>query len=419
VGQTIKGFLRFDSNYGTATPPVLSLSGQGVSASFSCPATADTWQPFSLTVTPTSTGDITATVTMQSSVATGFVWLDGVYHFPMIQSVRHYGYQWLPQAAQVVDPRITLTESAALALAVSVNHTTSTITVSAPLTASQVFEACMADLAQTVNLDRAVHLTSADGSTFATTYAVAFSGTGKITTAYTDSGGLRVAIKAPNLIADTRVQLYNVTDGVEMTNVKLTGAGFEYPLVYTADKTVRLRAGYAEGTVAKLPIEAFGVLSSTGLTFLDSQVDDAVYNSLAIDGATITEFAPDFPNVQIDVSDPDGETSAQRLYVWAAWIQASLDGIRLMFRAMSASDTANFLIDQSVVNAKLDNVNGTPVKVVGGYLSRKDGSTVIAAASGSIQMDPGKAYLPKSGALVLAADDRLIVTNNGRFLARG
>jgi hypothetical protein len=399
VAQVLKGSLRFDSTYGTGNPPSITLSGQGVSQTFTAAGVADAWNDFTFSFTPTGTGNIDAVVTVRSTVTTGKAWLDGIYHFPMTQSVRHFGYEWLPQAAQIVDTRITLTEAAALALPVAVNHGTSTITVTGAVTARGLFEACIADLVQSANQGQAVHIDSATGATFETTYTVVLSGAGAVDGVYTDATGVHVTISVPGLSADTRVYLRNMTDGVDLDNVKLTGTGYTLPVTWTADKTIRLRAGYAEGAVAKLPIEATGVLTSAGLTFIVTQEDDTVYNELAIDGGTITEFTPDYPNVQIDISDPDGETSVQRLYVWAAWTQTSALGIVSMFRAMSASDTANFLIDQDVVDAKLDNVSATPVRIIGGYLSRKDGSTLIVPSSNSIQIDPGKAYLATGGSL--------------------
>lgn len=43
--------------------------------------------------------------------------------------------------------------------------------------------------------------------------------------------------------------------------------------------------------------------------------------------------------------------------------------------------------------------------MVGGYLARRDGSTVIAPLSNSIQMDPGKAYAIETGVSGLTADE--------------
>ena len=626
VAQTIKGSLRFDSTYGTATPPIIALSGQGVTQSHTCAATADAWDDFAFTFTPTSTGDITATVTVMSASTSGFAWLDGVWHYPMTQSVRHFGFLWQPQAAQVVDPSITVSEATALAYPVSVNHGTSTITVSGAATARQVYEACMADLVQTANQGTAKHVSTADnGATFSTTYSVVVSsgtltgdftaagvtgavngiytvgaassaqlnltglsgaavllidntgatvdyvasvtgtytrnipigatgtwawkvakygslavsatftpGAGGVTTAapalsadagitqataatvaayasldsldkqydylayhettaagivlprlgskagaaidfgaknivynaaagaalayaaptltlkatsvvagatftefttsgtltltgatvaniYTDNLGRHVRITAPNLLSGTRVQLYDVGGAAELLNTALSGAGLTHALVWTVDKTIRLRAALTTGATAKHPIETSGVLTSSGLSFIDSQANDDIYNAIGVDGSTCTEFAPDYPNMQIDVSDGDGTTSVQRVYAWASYAQTTAQGVALMFNAVDALDTANFVIDQAVVDAKLDNVGAGPVMLVGGYLSRKDGTTVIAATSGSIQMDPGKAYVaPGSAAITVPVGERVLtLASSGGYMARG
>ena len=403
VAQVIKGSLRFDATYGTATPPVIALTGQGVTQSHTCAATANAWSDFSFSFTPTTTGDITATVTVQSTATTGFAWLDGIYHYPMTQAVRHFGYVWQAQAAQVVDARITLTEAAALAQPVAVNHGTSTISVTGAVTARQVFEACLADLCQTANISQAVHITSSTGADFATTYTVALSGAGAITGVYTDAAGVHVQITAPGLVAGSRVQLYNVTDGAETFNGVLAAPGLVFEAVYTANKTIRLRAEHS----SKLPLQTIGVLSSSGLTFLDIQAEDTVYAGNGIDGAAVTEFVPDGTNLQVDINDPDGVTSVQRLYAWMQYYQTTSAGIAsVFFGAMSAIDSASYFIDQSAVNLTLDNVGITPVRVIGGYLSRKDGSTIIAPTSGSIQMDPGRAYVARDVAVQLERTEK-------------
>lgn len=417
VAQMIKGSLRFDATYGTATPPRIDLSGQGVTASFVAPAAADTWHDFTLTFTPTTTGDITVTVTVQSASTAGFAWLDGVWHYPMIQSVRHFGFQWLPQAAQVVDPRITLTEAAALAQPVVEDHVAQTITVSGPVTARQVFEACIADLCQTANLGRAVHISSATGDTFSTTYTVALAGAGAITGVYVDATGTQVLITAPALVSGSRVQLYNVTDAVEMFNGVLSGTGLSLPATWTANKTVRLRVEHPD----KLPLQTLGVLTSTGLSFLDVQADDTVYMGNGIDGSTCIEFSADGANIQVDINDPDGVTSVQRLYAWMQWYQTTSAGIASsFFGALTAIDSATYLIDHALANIRLDNVSTMPVRVIGGYLARRDGSTIIAAASNSIQMDPGKAYVAPLNALSIPAGERLVTLQpSGAMVARG
>lgn len=414
VAQTIKGSLRFDSTYGTATPPSIALSEQGVTASHTCAATADAWDDFTLSFTPTSTGDITATVTVQSASTAGFAWLDGVYHYPMTQSVRHYGYQWLPQAAQIVDTRLTLTESAALALPIVVDHGAETITITGSATAREVFEACIADLCQTANQAEAVHISSATGDTFTTTYTVI----GTVVGPYTDAAGLHVTITAASLVSGSRVQLYNVTDSTELYNGVLASTGLTYATTWTADKTIRLRADHPD----YLPLEAAGILTASGLTFLSEQAEDIVYVGNGIDGSTVTEFTADGLAIHVDVSDPDGYTLVQRLYAWMQHYQTTSAGIASpFFGAMAASDSANYVIDQDKADIHLNNVAASPLMIVGGYLTRRDGSTVIAATSGSIQMDPGRAYVAPGGAAITVPEgERVILLQaSGAHIARG
>lgn len=413
VAQTIKGSLRFDSTYGTATPPSIALSGQGVTASHTCAAVADAWDDFALTFTPTSTGDITATVTVQSTSTSGYAWLDGIYHYPMTQSVRHYGYQWLPQAAQVVDSRITLTEAAALALPIVVDHGAETITITGSATAREVFEHCIADLCQTANQGEAVHISSATGATFETTYTVV----GAVVGPYTDAAGLHVSISAAAIVSGSRVQLYNVTDASELLNTTLGSTGLTYATTWTADKTIRLRADHPD----YLPLEATGILTASGLTFLSEQAEDTVYVGNGIDGSTVTEFTADGLAIHADVDDPDGYTLVQRLYAWLQHYQTTSAGIAsAFFGAMVASDSANYVIDQDKADIHLDNVSASPLMIVGGYLTRRDGSTVIAATSGSIQMDPGRAYVAPGGAAITVPEgERVITLASGGYLARG
>lgn len=132
VTQKIKWSLRFDSTYGTWTPPVLTLSGKWVSETFTCPATADTWHPFEFDFTPNDTGDIDCTLTVKSTSILWFAYLDGIYHFPMIQKVRHYGYLWKNQASQEVFPFTTQSdETIVTTYPFTVDHVTKWITATA------------------------------------------------------------------------------------------------------------------------------------------------------------------------------------------------------------------------------------------------------------------------------------------------
>lgn len=391
----IKGAVWIEASYLPGDAPGISLSATGLATvNWSAPAVADQWHEFDLQITNTNAypTDVAITLTARSNAnsETARVWFDGIFADPWSGSVRHHGFQWLAQTALIADPRITLSEAAALALPVSVDHTAQTITVSGAVTARQVFEACMADLVQTANQTRAVHITSATGDSFETSYTVVTSGAGVIAGAYEDATGRHVTISAPALIAGSRVQVYDLTTATELYNAVLATTGLLLPVTWTADHTIRLRAEHE----TMKPMDEATVLSSAGATFLNVQDPDTVYLTNGIDGATCTEFSADGPNVEVDISDPDGVTSVQRLYAWAQWYQTTATGIASdFFGAIEAVDAATYLIDQTKADITLDNVGTLPVRVIGGYLARRDGQTVIAPTSGSIQMDPGKAYL--------------------------
>lgn len=210
------------------------------------------------------------------------------------------------------------------------------------------------------------------------------------------------AISAPALISGSRVQLYNLTDDVEVLNAELVSAGMTYTAPFTSNKIVRLRADHA----SKLPLETAGVLTASGLTFLDVQAEDDVYLANSVDGSTVTEFAPDGPNLQVDINDPDGTTKVQRLYAWMQWYMTTEEGIASpFFGSIYAVDEFNYIVDQSKVNLKLDNISPIPLLLIGARIARKDGSALIAASSGSIQIEPGFSYSNETGVSGLTADE--------------
>jgi len=402
----IVAYVRVDSTYGTASPPVMSISAPGASSVDTAPANIDTWNKITRDVTLTANGQVTVRLTVKG--AGGTVWFDGVPDGAFVQSARHFGYELDNETPYVIaDPRITLSEAAALALPVAVNHTTQTITVAGSLTPAQVYQACNADLCQTANLSRAIHITAdSTASTFTTTYTVVLSGAGAISGSYTDAAGTKttVVIASSGMPVGARYQLFNATDNVEILNDVAAGQ-LTYSQVFSGAKTLRLR--WAK--TGLLPQELTAVLTSGGATFLCTQTTDTVYVANAIDGSTCTEFTPDYQNLQIDTNDPDGVTSVQRVYAWARWANTTADGVRLMHNAVTADDSSNYLINTSVVDARLQNtVSAGVLLVTGGYLRRSDGTSVIASGPGSIQMDPGRAYIAGASGPALQVDVRYV-----------
>ncbi len=411
----IRGSARFNATYGSANSPTLTVSGMGITpVVYTCPAVADTWHAIDLELTNPNSypGSFTLDFAGNSSAnsESALCWFDGIVMPDFVTWVRHYGYTYNPtNPTRSVNSVTQLTEAQAAALT-GLSFDVGTLTLSEPHSLREVYD-WMQWYECSNRLDPI--LTSTDGISFALaanlTLNAALTGSGTLampagtlvgstsTVAITHSAGTLVSVSVSGVLVGSRVQIYNVTTGAELYNDEPSSASFSINAGWTSNQTLRVRVGYAIGVVAKLPIEMFGVLSSTGASFLVSQEDDLAYNALGIDGGACTEFTPDYPNLQIDLSDGDGVTSVQRLYAWSAWSQTSQLGLALMFRGVTAQDSANFVINVGVVNTHLDNVSGVPVILTGGYLARSDGTTVIAASSGSIQMDSGKAFIAAGG----------------------
>jgi hypothetical protein len=161
-------------------------------------------------------------------------------------------------------------------------------------------------------------------------------------------------ISAPNLITGTRVRVYDEDNAVELFNGVLASSGFSQSFVYTADTTVTLTATYTSGATAKLGLSATGIFTATGVTFLNSQSDDTVYNGYAINGSAVTGFTSDYAQTDVNLSMATNFTAAN-LYAFLIYTQTTEDGIRNFFGCITALDAGNLQINTGVVSIFLDN----------------------------------------------------------------
>lgn len=244
-----------------------------------------------------------------------------------------------------------------------------------------------------------------------------------------DTDGATVVIDQPytsqanitNLEAGSRVYIYNVTAATEIYNDVVAGTsysqGYNEGTDYTDGDVVEVRIAWSSGASAKLPVSYFTVASATGWAVLAQQTDDDVYNTNAIDGDTVTEFVADYPNVQIDIDDPDGVTTVQRGYAWYISGQMTEDGIRYYHGAMTAEDPYNYRINVSVADMRIQNISTDPVQVLGGRLYRSDGTRVTESGSGPIEMEYGRAYIASgSGTCPTASENAAAVWADPRAL---
>jgi hypothetical protein len=203
-----------------------------------------------------------------------------------------------------------------------------------------------------------------------------------------------------NILTGSRLQVYNVTTDTEIANEVVSGTSWSFPYDegtdFTAGDVIRVRLARCTGATASVGYEGLAVAGANGWSLLAGQANDTVYNFNGINGTTVTEFSFDYPNVQVDINDPDGTTTLTRLYAWWANEQTTTDGIRTLIGGLIAEDIANYKIVNSVVDLKLDNAASTGVSFTGDLrLYRVDGLAPVVSSTtggGSITLYAGKVY---------------------------
>lgn len=199
---------RYNASYGTTYPATITVSGLWITpAVYTCPTTwADTWYPVDITVTNPNSYPWTFTLTYQAqstaNTETASVWFSGITMENMVTVSRHYGFQFLNQTYQTVNPYITEDDESVVGAYtwISINHTTDTITITSPHTIEEIYDYVYYDLCQTANLAIPEYFTT-DWATYTTTYNIVnnstLSGTGTLITTgtYIWSGTTTLVVK--------------------------------------------------------------------------------------------------------------------------------------------------------------------------------------------------------------------------------
>ena len=165
-------------------------------------------------------------------------------------------------------------------------------------------------------------------------------------------------INITNVVAGSRLRIYNVTTGVETVNTVVSGtsytSSYQEGTDYSDGDTVRVY-------LTKLEKEEWVgdvIDTSNGFNVLASQIEDNVYTAMGVDGATVDKFVADYPNNQVDIQVAQNFSMAE-FYAWWKYNLTSEDGIRRFFGGITAIDQANLRINHTVVNLFLDNMTST------------------------------------------------------------
>jgi hypothetical protein len=193
-----------------------------------------------------------------------------------------------------------------------------------------------------------------------TTGTVTYSNGAKVNGIVIDSTGTAfppLNISITNISAGSRLLITNLTTNTETFNGAIAGTSYTASYAegtgYSANDVVRVRITKTDGVTAKLGYESNTVATALGWSMLVSQEDDFVYNTIGVNGNTITDFAADYVNNQVDLI-VTSNFYVSELYAWWSYNLTTDSGIRNFFGGITALDTANFRINTSVIDLYMD-----------------------------------------------------------------
>jgi hypothetical protein len=165
-------------------------------------------------------------------------------------------------------------------------------------------------------------------------------------------------ISISGITSGSRLRIYNTTTSAEIHNAVVNATSYNSSYTngtgISANDVIQVRLTYQNGTSAKLGFEATAVATSLGFSILAAQEDDAVYNSIAVDGSGVSEFSSDFVNDEIDVALTQN-FSIKRLYARYVYFISLEEGIRKFFGAITAEDIGNYKNNVAVLDMFLNN----------------------------------------------------------------
>lgn len=212
-------------------------------------------------------------------------------------------------------------------------------------------------------------------------------------------------IKLNGLTANSRVQLFDTTNNVELYNQIVSGTSLTYSTPYTADFNCRVRVMYQSGIVAKEFVEFTESVSISGVTRTVQQVDDSVYSANAVDGSLVSGIT--INDTLLLVETNTGSLTWQQIYAYETYWLYTQAGIRDEGRFIEAIDQANY----KLFGFKIKNVSSpaVPLIITGGYAV--DGNTgttlaIIDSTGGTIISAPPHvvAFSTSGGGGASAAD---------------
>lgn len=174
------------------------------------------------------------------------------------------------------------------------------------------------------------------------------------------------AISITNIVSGSRMQIKNITTGLQINNQIISGATsytqtYAEGTDYTVGDVIRVRLIFTDTTSSYLEFEATTVATTTGWTVLAAQAIDTVYASIGVDGTAVTKFSADYAGNDVNLNIAQNFEIGE-FYAWWKYNLFLSQGISDFFGVITALDQANFRINNTVLDFYLDSIATASVR---------------------------------------------------------
>jgi len=174
--------------------------------------------------------------------------------------------------------------------------------------------------------------------------------------------------------------------GTSYTGLYAEGTG------YSVGNVLDLRAT----KIDKLEFSVTVVVGSTGWNSLVSQSANPVYAAHGVNGATVSGISWDSGNLQFDFNDADNQINGADIGAWYYYFITTEIGIAEAFKAINWPQINKITNVTGNVSMTFDNTKSTPLRINNCWIDKDNGSSIIATASNSIQIDPPAVFVAQA-----------------------
>ena len=172
-------------------------------------------------------------------------------------------------------------------------------------------------------------------------------------------------ISITGIVAGSRIQIKNMTTGVEVNNQIISGTSYSQTYAegtgFTEGDVIRARLMFTDTATSYLEFETTTIATDTGWTVLATQIADTVYDSIGLDGTAITKFSADYDENDVNLNISQNFEIAE-FYAWWKYNLFLSEGISDFFGVLVALDEANFRINNTILDFYLDSIATASVR---------------------------------------------------------